>query len=438
MREEDMAMSQLELKRYHVLRSVVDGQLSPLDAADALGLSIRQTRRLRRRFAESGAAGIRHGNRDRTPSNAVERLVRDCVLELARTKYAGFNDTHFTECLAESEGITISRASISRILRVGGIASTRKRRVKCKHRKRRERRAAEGMMVLWDGSKHRWFGKAFPSCCLLGGIDDATGQMVAAHFAPQECSAGYLTLLKQMVSRFGIPCSIYQDRHSSLKRTDDNWSLEEQLAGKQDPTQVGAALEALGIEAIYAHSPEAKGRIERLWGTLQDRLVSELRLADITDIAAANAFLPDFIARHNARHAVPPETPVPMWRKAQRLDTDRLIAFRYQATVGNDNAVRLGGLIIDIPPGPRNLGYAKQQVEVRQLLNGRWRVYLKDSLLVETDPSEVVEPIRGYKHNKNARGAKTATDTPEGMLVPRRLTRGISRQHGAIGAKIIA
>jgi hypothetical protein len=280
------------------------------------------------------------------------------------------------------------------MLRSAGIASPHKRRVQRKHRQRRERRAAEGMMVLWDGSKHRWFGNACPSCCLMGGIDDSTGKVVAAHFVAQECSVGYLTLLKQMVSTYGIPGSIYQDRHSALKRTDDQWSVEEQFAGKQDPTQVGAALEALGIEAIYAHSPEAKGRIERLWGTLQDRLVSALRLAGITDIAAANAFLPDFIAKHNARYAVPPATTTPMWRKARGLDIDRLIAFRYQATIGNDNAVRLGGLIIDIPPGAHGLGYARQPVEVRQLLNGCWRVYLKDVVLVETEPSAVVEPIR--------------------------------------------
>ena len=137
-------------------------------------------------------------------------------------------------------------------------------------------------MVLWDGSPHQWFGQTLPPCCLMAAIDDATGTVLAARFFAFEGSEGYLWLLRQIVTRYGIPISIYQDRHGSLKRNDDHWSIEEELAGRQEPTQVGQALRALGIQPIFALSPQAKGRIERLFGTLQDRLVAEFRLAKVT------------------------------------------------------------------------------------------------------------------------------------------------------------
>lgn len=180
-------------------------------------------------------------------------------------------------------------------------------------------------------------------------MDDATGKILAGRFFAFEGSEGYLWLLQKMVRTYGIPVSVYQDRHGALHRNDTYWSLEEQLAGRQDPTQVGLALEALGIHSIFALSPEAKGRIERLFATLQDRLGAELHLA--TDTLAANAFLPAFINRFNGRFAVPPMEDQQAWRTVPKnLDLDRIIS---RATVGKDNTVRLGGLVLDIPPWSR-------------------------------------------------------------------------------------
>jgi len=287
----------------------------------------------------------------------------------------------------------------------------RKHRPK-KHHRRRPRKAQEGMMVLWDGSPHKWFGDDEDPCCLMAAIDDATGELLEAFFIEYEGSFGYLKLLNNIVRTYGIPVSIYQDRHSALHRNDDHWSLEEQLAGEQEPTQVGWALQELGIMPIFALTPQAKGRVERLFGTLQDRLVAELEFWKIKEIPEANIFLKEaFIQDFNRRFAVKPQQVDKAWRKApQRLDLQRIISFRYQATVANDHCIRLGGVVIDIAEGPRKRGYAKARVEVRQLLNGSWRVYYKNKLIAKTEPTPLKEPIRA-KPRKKSNARETANET---------------------------
>jgi hypothetical protein len=282
-----------------------------------------------------------------------------------------------------------------------GIKPKKKRRPK-RHYRRRPRKEQEGMMVLWDGSPHRWFGVEHPPYCLMAAIDDATGTLVATRFFPFEGSGGYLWLLEQITRNHGIPLSSYQDRHGSLRRNDDNWSLEEELAGKQEPTQVGYALEALGILPIFALTPQAKGRVERLFKTLQDRLIAELHLNDITSIETANRFLDTvFIQDFNKRFAAWAKEPVKAWRKlSPHADLERVIGFRYVATVGNDNTVRLGGIIIDIPPGPKRRSYAQAKVEVRQLLDGSRRVYYKNTPIATHPSTTFNEPIRALNRKR--------------------------------------
>jgi len=215
-------------------------------------------------------------------------------------------------------------------------------------------------------------------------------------FAAHEDAQSYLICLKQMLLDKGIPLAIYMDRHGIFRRNDDHWTLQEQLLGEQTPTQVTQALRALGIEPIFALSPQAKGRVERLFNTLQDRLVQELRLAGIRTPEHASTFVNgSFKVDFNARFAKLPKESQAAWRPLPKgLDLDRICSFRYEATVANDNAVRLGGMVLDIPAGPRRRGYAKARVEVRQLLDGRWRVYYKNELLLETTPPVVQAPIR--------------------------------------------
>jgi len=404
-------MSEREWKRLDVVERVKRGELRVCEAARALGLSERQLWSVRQRVEERGREGVLHGLVGRAPVNRLGEEVRARIVELRQTKYVGFNDVHFAEKLDEEEGLTVSRASVQRVLRAAGIAAPRGRRPP-KHRRRRERKAQAGQMLLWDGSRHDWLEGRGPWLCLVGAIDDATGEVLpGAHFVEEECSAAYLRVLLGICEEKGLPCSAYMDRHSALKRNDDHWTLEEELRGKQDATQVGRVLEALAIEVIYALSPQAKGRVERLWGTLQDRLVSELRLAGARTVEQANQILQAYLSQHNRRFAVAPQDHRPAWRKVRRgLDLRRVCSFSYEAVVLNDNTVRIGQRVIDIPPGPRGRGYAHAHVEVRQYLDGTWHVYFKDQGIAcaAASPLEELRPARRRKRSAASRAFRHA------------------------------
>lgn len=385
-------MSQEQWKRLDVVRRWERGDLTGREAAQVVGLSERQMRRIRRAVEKLGDAGVVHGNTGRAPKHRISDETREQMIELARKKYVGFNDHHLTEKLVEVEKLSVSRRSVQRILRAAGVGAVRKHRP-ARHRRRRERKAAEGMMALWDGSPHDWLEGRGPRLCLMGTVDDATGDLLpGAHFIEQESTAGYLGLLKGMVEEKGIPLSIYMDKHSALRRNDDHWTLEEELAGEQDLTQVGRALRELGVEIIYANSPQAKGRVERRWQLDQDRLCSELRLAGAKDAEQANVVLERYRLESNRRFSVPAREKVAVWRRLPKgLDIDRVCSFRYEARVDNDNTVSLGGRVFQIPPGPGKRGYPKARVEVHQLLDGSWRLYFKGSLIATAPATEVAE-----------------------------------------------
>ena len=397
------------MKRYELLQRVLAGELSLAATATVMKVSYRHAKRLKRQAAEGGLSALAHGNRGRAPSNKRDDDVRWRVLALSQECYRDFNDSHFTEMLAEREGVALSRETVRRWRREAGQKPKRPRRAP-KHRRRRERKEAAGMMMLWDGSPHRWFGQAQPPCCLMAAIDDATSEVLGVLFVPHESSWAYLKLLEQVLARHGVPASVYQDCHSALKRNDDQWTLAEELAGRQDPTQVGAALEALAITPIFAGSPQAKGRIERLFETLQDRLVSLLELEGIADIAAANAYAQNgFLHRFNRDHTVAPQSPVALWGKPPRAkDLERILALSYAATVGNDNAVRLGGMVIDIAPGPRGMSYARARVAVLQLLDGSWRVYYQGRQIGAAPATEIAQLIRTRQRRKGVPAAHDA------------------------------
>lgn len=399
-------MSEGQWKRWDAVARVVAGKLTMREAATLLDLSVRQVRRIRRAVERDGRAGFGHGNRGHVPSNKLGAGVRQRIVRLRRGKYRDFNDQHFTEKLAvETPPVHVSVRTVRRVLRTAQLPAVRQRRPP-KHRRRRERKAQAGLMLLWDGSRHDWLEGRGPWLCLVAAIDDATGLLMpGAHFVEQECTAGYLHVLRAVVAAHGIPWSIYMDQHGALKRNDDHWTLAEERRGAQDPTQVGHALQVLGITAIYALSPQAKGRVERLWGTLQDRLVSELRLAKARTAAEANAVLAGYRVAHNARFAVPPKDCTPAWRPLRRgLDLDRVCSFRYDATVLKDNTVRLSGLILDVPPGPRGRTFAGRHVDVRQFLDGTWRVYDANVLIATAAATEQRE-LRARRRRKQSRGA---------------------------------
>ncbi len=399
-------MSERQWKKLDVIRRVAKGLITTMGAAIVLGLSERQVRRMRRAVEDWGQAALVHGNRGRAPVNRLDEKLRRRIVRLATKKYVGFNDAHLTEKLVEMEGLAMSCATVRRVLRAAGVRAVRSRRP-AKHRRRRDRRAQAGMMILWDGSRHDWLEGRGPVLCLMGAIDDATGELLpGAHFVDQECSAGYLRVLRAIVEEKGIPQSAYMDQHGSLKRNDDFWTLEEELRGEQDPTQVGRALRELDVEVIFALSAQAKGRVERLWGTLQDRLTSELRLVKASTVDAANAVLAAYRADHNRRFAVAPADATSAWRPVRAgLDVARACSFRYAATVQNDNTVRLGGAIIDVPPGPRGRSYARARVELCQFLDGSWHVYHRDARIAsrEATPLDELRPRKQRKRSAASR-----------------------------------
>jgi hypothetical protein len=312
--------------------------------------------------------------------------VRDRIVQLARTRYAGFNDHHLCEKLIEQEGFSLSRETLRRLLRSQGLGSPRKRRPPA-HRQRRLRVAREGQLVQLDGSPHDWLQGRGPRLTVLGMQDDASGKILAAQFFPSETAAGYFRLLQSLLHRFGVPTAFYGDRSGIFVRNDDYWTVQEELAGQRQPTQFGRALAQLGITFIAAQSPQAKGRVERLWGVLQDRLTSELRLAQAGDIHSANAVLRGFIADYNRRFARTPRDAAKAWRPAPD-DLQRICAFRHERIVSHDNVVQWDGCRLQIPPQNRRFSFAGAKIQLYQTPDGRVSLYYGDTRLEHTNLQE--------------------------------------------------
>jgi transposase len=334
-------------------------------------LSGRQVIRLRKRVRESGAAGIAHAGRGKTSPKKIKEEVRERILELARSKYCGFNDTHMWEKLKQKEGIGIGRETLRCMLRRAGIGAVRVKRPP-KHRKRRERRPQEGLMLILDGSPHDWLEGRGPKLVLVGAVDDATGKLAWGSFEDAETTEGYLKLLAEITKRRGIPASVYADKHSIFVTTRRSWTLAEELQGYQQPTQVGRALQQMGVTLILAQSPQAKGRIERLWQTLQDRLISELRLRGISTKDEANTYLQrEFIPEFNVRFAKVAAHPQKAYRPwPVGLKRQRVFCLKYSAVVKNDNTVRVKGLIFDIPPHKSRYSFAKARTHLKSIVGG--------------------------------------------------------------------
>ncbi len=292
-------------------------------------------------------------------------------MELARGPYAGLNHTHMTEMLSEREGIDLSRSTVRRVLLAGGLPSPRRRRSPRRYR-RRERYPQKGMLLQVDGSRHDWLQGRGLYLTLVGAVDDATGTAPAAVFREQEDTHGYMLMLREIIDHHGVPLALYSDRLGIFQRSSKQpETLEEQLRGRRDLTQFARALEELDIRLILAHTPQAKGRIERVWGTFQDRLVSELRLAGATTIEQANRVLADFLTRFNRQFAVVPAQLNSAYRQLPPdLSLDSVLCFKYRRTVANDDTVRFNGAAIQILPNDRRSSYARATVEVQERLDG--------------------------------------------------------------------
>lgn len=393
-----LMLSQKEEARLVVLNKVFERELSVREACGIVGVSERHGWRLLAAYRRKGAAALAHGNRGRQPGHTIPADLRARVQELVRGRYDGVNHTHLTELLVEQEGIALSRSTVRRILLQSGMKSPRTRRPP-KHRSRRERYPQRGMLLQIDGSHHEWLEGRGPKLCLIGAIDDATGEVPYALFRPEEDTQGYFELMEHIVATHGIPLAVYRDRHSIFETPPRHQeSVEEQLAGKRELTQFGRLLSELGIESKPSHSPQARGRIERLWGTFQDRLGSEMRLAGAQDIAQANQVLSEYLPRHNHRFKVQASQPGSAYRPTPEGFIPReVFCLKHRRTVGADNVVRFKGRRLQIQPGVTRPSYARAKVTVHEGFDGDLAVYYQGQRLTTTKAPPDAGQMRSNK-----------------------------------------
>jgi transposase len=361
---ESITLSKVQQRRAEVLGRLDAGSISKDEAQFLLGLSRRQVDRILARYRVSGLESVVHGNTGKAPVNKTEESVVDRVLPLVREdgKYHGFNVCHICDLLAENEQITIGRSTLDRLLRDQKIITAKK--PKQVRRKRRQRASAEGLLLQIDGSPHYWLEGRGAKMSLMGAIDDATGKIVYAQFRPTEDLAGYLMMLRSIATNYGLPESIYHDRHTIL-HSPKAATIDDELAGEEPMSQFQRALHELGIASIPAGSPQAKGRVERLWETLQDRLVKEMRLKGISNIDGANAFLGGFVQRFNKRFAVEAVNSEVAWVKPERrLDLAYFFCAKESRKVKDDHTISYLGKTLQILPTNNGVSLAGKWVKV--------------------------------------------------------------------------
>ena len=374
-------MNQKERDRVGMLSRVKDSQMSLMEASNRLKLSYRQTKRLYRRYVASGDAGLVHGLRGRPSNHAlVVDARRDRALRLYREHYVGFGPTLAAEQLSDREGLIVNHETLRGWLIRSGLWKPRRDKSR-RHRRWRPRRACFGDLVQFDGSDHAWFGEDHPRCTLMVMVDDATGR-TWAQFYDAETLRSAMSIFRGWAERYGLPHELYPDRHSIHRRNDKEADEICHRTGKRPLTRFGQAMEELGVAITCAHSPQAKGRVERMNGTLQDRLVKLLALEKITTIDAANAYLEQtYLPQHNAQFAVKPEAAQDAHRPAPLAEAlSSALCLKEQRAVGRDHCVQYHGRWFQIEAGAA-LPRRRPKVEVREHLDGRVELWAKDQQL---------------------------------------------------------
>lgn len=399
-------MSAKERIRLEALNRVKRKELSVLAAAELMGLSVRQTRRVWKRFKAQGDAGLVHRLRGRVSNRRLAEELAQRAVKLHQEHYSDFGPTLACEKLVEHHDLVISPDTLVRLLKERGLWQRKRRRGK--HRKRRERRSCFGSMVQMDGSHHDWFEGRAPRCVLMVMIDDATSQSYA-RFYPAETTEAAFDVFGRWVKQHGIPRSVYVDRHS-IYRDEDH---------PQKPTQFGRAMQQLGVELICAHSPQAKGRVERRHGVFQDRLVKEMRLRKISSIQAANVLLEErFLAELNRRLAIEPKRQQDLHRQVDAsIKLDEVLCVQEQRVVGNDWCVRWKNRWLQIDKRHEPLRLGRKRVLVKQLSSGQLIVEHQGQRLSCDELSQRCrEPRRNTKPARprpiNNRQWKPASDHP--------------------------
>lgn len=383
-------MNKEQQRRAGILARLSSGGLGKEDAGRLLGVTRRQVNRLLNDYEMEGLASVIHGNIGRSPKGKTSPLLAEKIISLAGEggKYHGFNTCHLCDLLVEYEEILIGRSTLDRMLREKGIIKPERRQRQVR-RTRRSPSPREGMLVQIDGSPHGWLCGRGPKITLIGAIDDATGKIISAVFRATEDQEGYLILIRSIALEYGLPESFYHDRHTIL-RSPKEATIEDELAGKEPMSQLQRVMSELGINSIPAYSPQAKGRIERLWKTLQDRLIREMTLAGISTIDEANAFLPRFIERFNERFGREPKEAETEWVEfGADMDIDYYFSICESRVVRQDHTIAWQGKAYQILPDEACIVTAGKRVEVRVTPEGRTNIYSGKHRLAyrEVEPS---------------------------------------------------
>ena len=386
-----------EKNKIEVISHVMDGMIDVEEGGRVLNRSVRQIYRMLKKLRDEGLEGLQHGNKGRVSPRKIKKAIREKITDLARGKLKDINDTQLTEILDREEKIKMSRVSVRRILREAGIAPKLKRRSP-KHRSRRERKESFGMMLQIDASRHDWLEGRGSWLTIVGAIDDATN-FAWARFVDAETTWSYLDLLEEIALNQGLPLSLYSDRHSIFYVLREA-TLEEQIKNEKALTQFGRAMEEMGINLIKAWSPQAKGRIERFWKTLQDRLVVELRLAGAKTQEEAQVVLNLFLKEYNRQFILPARQESVFRKSPKASHLSRILCLKETRTVAKDHTISFEGLIFQIPPSRLYRSLAKRKVDVLQLKDGSVEIVYKQTTVARFRPEAVSRLADNYGDRK--------------------------------------
>ncbi len=379
--------SQEELRRLHVIQKVLEGGLKQVEAAEILSLSSRHIRRVVKRVRGEGQRGIVHRLRGRPSNRKIPDQLKDKVIKLYRKTYKGFGPTLASEKLLERDGVSISDETLRGwLLEAGNWKRVRKGK---KHRQWRERKGHRGEMVQIDGSHHAWFEDRGDPCVLMGYIDDATGDVFGG-FYDYEGTMPAMDSFKRYIRKRGLPLKVYLDKHSTYKST-AKATIEEQFEGVEPLSEFERALKELGVEVSHAHSPQAKGRIERLFRTFQDRVIKEMRLREIKTIEEGNQFLEEYLPLYNKRFSVSPREKDDVHRPLPRgIDLNAILCMKTERTLRNDFTVAHNHKLYQIEEATK-----ASKVIVQDRMDGSMRITYQDRVLRFREITE-----RPLKENK--------------------------------------
>ena len=393
-----MLLTMKEKNKIEVMQGVMDGRIERDEAGRVLKRSVRQVFRMLKKLREKGLAGLQHGNKGKKSPRKIKKAICKKIVELARGKFSDINDTHLSEILLREEKIRVSRQALRKILRAAGISAKLKRRGP-KHRMRRERKEAFGMMLQIDGSPHDWLEGRGPRLTLVGAKDDATG-FVWARFEEAETTWAYMNLMREIFLSRGLPASLYSDRHTIFHSPKEP-TIVEQINNIRPLTQFGRAMEELGITIIKAWSAPAKGRIEKQWKTFQDRLVVEMRLAGVMNREEANRLLKSFLKEYNQRFCVPPRQRTQVFRSSPSPSMlNQILCLKETRTVAKDHTISFEGLVLQIPPSRKYYSIARQKVQVLQCNDGSVEIFYKQQVVARFRPEAIQRMIEQTKEEE--------------------------------------